>query len=86
MTAHKRLDAFEAVFQVAQLTVKRSFKGWRGLVALAVVLLPAALAALVRSGGANGNRFIMRISRREPHTRMTRAPASSRSESLFSCP
>lgn len=49
----KRLDAFEATFQVAQLTVKRSFKGRRVLVAFLVVALPAALGALVRSGQAN---------------------------------
>jgi ABC-type transport system involved in multi-copper enzyme maturation permease subunit len=48
--ARKRLDAFEAVFQVAQLTVRRSLKGWRPLIALAVVALPAAIGALVAAG------------------------------------
>jgi ABC-type transport system involved in multi-copper enzyme maturation permease subunit len=50
---HARLDSFEAVFQVAQLTAKRSVKGWRAIVSLAVVALPAALAGLVRAGGAD---------------------------------
>jgi ABC-type transport system involved in multi-copper enzyme maturation permease subunit len=48
----KRLDAFESVFQVAQLSVRRSFKGWRPFAALLVVLLPAGLALLVSRGGA----------------------------------
>lgn len=51
--AWKRLDAFESVFQVAQLTVRRSFKGWRPLIALAVVALPAALGTLVAAGRAD---------------------------------
>ena len=48
-----RLDAFEAVFQVAQLAVKRSLKGWRAVAALVLALVPAALAVLVRTGGAS---------------------------------
>jgi ABC-type transport system involved in multi-copper enzyme maturation permease subunit len=48
-----RLDAFESVFQVAQLATKRSLKGWRAIAALGVALVPAALAALVRAGGAD---------------------------------
>ena len=48
-----RLDAFEAVFQVAQLGVKRSLKGWRAVAALALALLPAGLACLVRTGDAS---------------------------------
>jgi len=51
----KRLDAFEATFQVAQLTVKRSFKGRRALISLLVVALPAAIGALVRSGHASAS-------------------------------
>ena len=51
----KRLDAFEATFQVAQLTVRRSFKGRRALIALLVVALPAAVGGLVRGGHANAN-------------------------------
>jgi ABC-type transport system involved in multi-copper enzyme maturation permease subunit len=49
----KRLDAFETVFQVAQLTVRRSLRGWRMLSAVAVVALPAILAWVVRTGGAD---------------------------------
>lgn len=48
-----RLDAFEAVFQVAQLATRRAFTGWRAFAALALALVPAALAALVRAGGAD---------------------------------
>ena len=48
-----RLDAFEAVFQVAQLGAKRSLKGWRLFAALAMALVPAGLAVLVRAGGAD---------------------------------
>jgi ABC-type transport system involved in multi-copper enzyme maturation permease subunit len=48
-----RLDAFEAVFQVAQLTARRALTGWRVWSALGLALLPAALAALVRAGGAD---------------------------------
>jgi ABC-type transport system involved in multi-copper enzyme maturation permease subunit len=48
--AKRRLDAFEATFQVAQLTAKRTLKGRRALVALLVVALPAALGFLVRHG------------------------------------
>jgi ABC-type transport system involved in multi-copper enzyme maturation permease subunit len=48
-----RLDAFEAVFQVAQLGVKRSLKGWRAVAALVLALVPAVLAWLVRAGGAD---------------------------------
>lgn len=50
---HRRLDAFEAVFQVANLTVRRSFKGLRPFVALAVVLLPSGFCALVAAGRAD---------------------------------
>ncbi len=46
--ATKRIDAFESVFQIAQLTVKRSFKGARAWICLALVLLPTAVSALVR--------------------------------------
>jgi ABC-type transport system involved in multi-copper enzyme maturation permease subunit len=49
----KRIDAFETVFQVAQITVRRSLRGWRVLAALAVIALPALLAWVVRSGGAD---------------------------------
>lgn len=49
----RRLDAFEAVFQVAQLGAKRSLKGWRIFAALAMALVPAGLAVLVRAGGAS---------------------------------
>jgi ABC-type transport system involved in multi-copper enzyme maturation permease subunit len=51
-TRPKRLDAFEAVFQVAQLTVKRSLTGPRALVAALVVLLPAVIACIARGGSA----------------------------------
>jgi ABC-type transport system involved in multi-copper enzyme maturation permease subunit len=47
--ATKRLDAFEATFQIAQLMFRRSLRGWRILASAAVVVIPAALAALVRS-------------------------------------
>jgi ABC-type transport system involved in multi-copper enzyme maturation permease subunit len=49
----RRLDPFEAVFQVAQLTVKRAFKGSRAFIAVAVVLLPAGIGLLARGGGAD---------------------------------
>lgn len=45
----KRIDPFESVYQVAQLAVKRSYKGARAWICLAIVCLPAAISVLVRS-------------------------------------
>jgi hypothetical protein len=50
----KRIDAFEAVFQVAQLAVRRMAMGWRPAIAAVVVLLPTGIGALVRATGAPG--------------------------------
>lgn len=47
-----RLDSFEAAFQVAQLTVRRSVVGWRSFIALLVAATPAGLGLLVNAGGA----------------------------------
>ena len=47
--ARRRLDAFEAVFQVAQLTTRRTLRGRRLIGTLAFVLLPVALSLLVKS-------------------------------------
>jgi ABC-type transport system involved in multi-copper enzyme maturation permease subunit len=52
-TDRRRLDLFEATFQVAQLTVRRAVKGGRVLIALVVVLLPVALGCLIRGAGAS---------------------------------
>lgn len=49
----RRLDAFETIFQVGQVTLRRSLRGWRILAIAAIVLLPCALAGLVRWGGAD---------------------------------
>jgi ABC-type transport system involved in multi-copper enzyme maturation permease subunit len=48
-----RIDPFEAVYQAAQLAVKRAFKGARAWVCLVIVLLPAAVSFLVRSHGTS---------------------------------
>jgi ABC-type transport system involved in multi-copper enzyme maturation permease subunit len=52
-TPRRRLDVFETVWQVAQVTFRRALRGRRLLGAAAVVLLPAAIALLVRWGGAD---------------------------------
>ena len=49
----RRLDAFETIFQVAQLTLRRSLRGWRIWLVALVALIPCGLAALVRWGGAD---------------------------------
>lgn len=46
-----RIDPFEAVYQSAQLAVRRSFKGARAWICLVIVLLPAAVSLLVRGQG-----------------------------------
>lgn len=45
----KRLDAFEAIYQSGQITLRRSVKGWRLLIAFIVVILPVGLGMLIRS-------------------------------------
>ncbi len=47
--AARRLDAFEVVYQVAQLTLRRTLRGRRIFCALAVAAFPCALALLVAS-------------------------------------
>jgi len=48
----KRIDAFESVFQVAQLAVRRTLKGARATICAVTILLPLAISLLVRGHGA----------------------------------